>query len=232
MTKKVQLRIMKASQIQGVKRMNLKDAFRFQNKLQSHITDALAILSRDENITKVETTYLRHKVMPEAQNETVVEEPEIEYADRITDITAFLLYLMEEKEKLSAAIRKAKSSLDIDMDSEVSLNVSRQLLASTLQRMCDLRSSEKIIPNGGSGFRFNVDGNQVTYKCDIKRVTTINYDRNAIRKALQKLSRQADEVSAKIDLCMVTSVVNYQPPFSVNDSFAATFEGFTGAAGN
>lgn len=39
--------------------MNLKEAFRYQNKLQSFMDEAQGILSREENITKVEKTYLR-----------------------------------------------------------------------------------------------------------------------------------------------------------------------------
>ena len=103
--------------------MNLKEAFRFQNKIQSFMDEAQGILDRDSNVTKVENTYLRHKVMAEAEDETVLIAPETEYYDQITDITRFLLYLLNEKESLFAAIRKAKDALDIDMDSEVSLKV-------------------------------------------------------------------------------------------------------------
>lgn len=211
--------------------MNLKEAFRYQNKLQFLLTHAQYILQNDENITRTEVTYLRHKVMPEAQDETVVKEPEMEYYDQITNVVRFLAYTLEEKEKLSSAIRRAKAALDIDMDNEVSLNGLRQSLAETFKHMCDLRGSEKIVPNGGSGYRFNSDGNQTTYTCDAKRVTTIHFDRNVVRRELQKLSRQADEISAKIDLCMVTADVAYEPPFDVNDTFATIFEQFVQEVG-
>ena len=49
--------------------MNLKEAFRYQNKLQSFLDDAQSILNRDSNVTRVENTYLRHKVMAEAEDE-------------------------------------------------------------------------------------------------------------------------------------------------------------------
>ena len=49
--------------------MNLKEAFRFQNKLQSMMADAQSILGNNGNITKVQNTYLRHKVMAEAEDE-------------------------------------------------------------------------------------------------------------------------------------------------------------------
>jgi len=208
--------------------MNLKEAFRYQNKLQSFMDEAQGILDRENNITKVENTYLRHKVMPEAEDEKVVTIPETEYGEQITDIARFLLNLLDEKKTLFAAIRKAKDALDIDMDSEVSLNAARQSVARTFKRMNDLRSSEQTISNGGTGYRFNAEGNQISYRCDVKRVTTINYDRNVIRTELGKLNKSADETSAKLDLCLVTSKVEYEAPFDVNDSFAEAFEAFTG----
>ena len=90
--------------------MNLKEAFRYQNKLQSFLDEAQSILDRDSNVTRVENTYLRHKVMAEAEDETVLAMPETEYYEGITDIARFLLYLLDEKGKLFAAIRKAKRS--------------------------------------------------------------------------------------------------------------------------
>ena len=53
--------------------MNLKEAFRYQNKLQSLLDEAQGILDCDSNVTKVANTYLRHKVMPEAEDETVMD---------------------------------------------------------------------------------------------------------------------------------------------------------------
>ena len=207
--------------------MNLKEAFRYQNKLQSFMDEAQGILDRDANVTKVENTYLRHKVMAEAEDETVLIAPETEYYEQITDIAQFLLYLLNEKDKLFAAIRTAKDALDIDMDSEVSLNATRQSIARTFKRMNDLRNSEQTISNGGTGYRFNAEGNQISYRCDVKRVTTINYDRKVIRGELSKLNKQADETSTKIDLCLITSKVDYEPPFDVNSSFAEAFEVYT-----
>lgn len=207
--------------------MNLKEAFRYQNKLQSFMDEAQQVLDYNENVTKVESTYLRHKVIPEVDDEIVTSVPETEYYEQITDIARFLVYLLDEKAALYAAIRKAKSALDIDMDSEVSLNASRQRISRTFKRLNDLRSSEQMIPNGGTGYRFNADGNQISYRCDVKRVTTINYDRNVIKNTLGKLNKAADETSAKIDLCLVTSSVDYEPPFDVNSSFAEAFEAFT-----
>lgn len=206
--------------------MNLKEAFRYQNKLSSFLNEAQMILCSDKNITKVENTYLRHKVMPEMDDETVLSLPDTEYYEHITSIAKFMLFLLEEKQVLSAAIRKAKDALDIDMDSEVSLNGTRQNVARILQHMNDLKSSEQTIAGGGTAYRFNTDGNQISYRCDVRRVTTINYDRIFVRRALEKLNHQSDETSARLDLCLVTSKVDYNPPIDVNASFADALENF------
>ena len=166
--------------------MNLKEAFRFQNKLQSMMTDAQSILGNNGNITKVQNTYLRHKVMAEAA--------------------------------------KVSLPLGAGLDGEVSLNGKRQEIATLLRHMAGLRNGEVLIPNGGIGYRFNNEGNQVSYRCDVKRVTTINFDRNKIRKMCADLSKKSDETSAALDAALVNTPVEYEAPFDVNETFAETFE--------
>ena len=209
--------------------MNLKESFRFQNKLQILMDEAHTILNDDRNVTRRETTILRKKVMAEAENETTVAIAPSEYADRITEVCSFLVYLMNEQQKLSKAILATKASLPIDMDSEVSLNRKRQLICGTFRGMIDLRSSEMVRAGGGTGYRFNADGNQVSYCCDAKLVTTINFDRGHVRGLLTELSQKADSISTKLDQCLVNYEVDYVPPFDVNDSFAVVFEAFTAA---
>lgn len=208
--------------------MNLKEAFRFQNKLQSMMDEAQTILGVTSNVTKVQNTYLRHKVMAEAEDETTVDTPSTEYGDKITDLAEFLLHLMTEREKLSAAIYKAKSNLELSagLDGEVSLNSKRQEVANLFRHMVSLRNGEVLITNGGTGYRFNNEGNQVSYRCDVKRVTTINFDRNKIRRMCADLSKKSDETSAALDAALVNTVVEYNPPFDVNETFAEAFEAY------
>ena len=204
--------------------MNLKEAFRFQNKLGSLLQEAEMVLERDSNVMKVENTYLRKKVMAEAENETVLTIPDTDYAEKITELVGFTVFLIMEKEQLSKAIRTAKNDLDVDIDGETNLNGVRQNAARIFKRMGDLRSSEVTISNGGTGYRFNTDGNQVSYKCDVRRVTTINFDRNVVRRFAKELSTRADEFSAEIDKAIVNTEVGYDVPFDVNASFADAFE--------
>ena len=210
--------------------MNLKEAFRFQNKLQSMMDEAQSILGSTANITKVQNTYLRKKVMPEAENETTIDAPATEYSEQITLVAEFMLHLLSEREKLSVAIFQTKTGLNLPagLDGEVSLNSKRQEVAGLFRRMAGLRSSEVLISNGGTGYRFNNEGNQVSYRCDVKRVTTINFDRNKIRKMCGDLSKKSDEVSAALDSVLVNTQVEYTVPFDVNDTFAEAFEAFAG----
>ncbi len=199
--------------------MNLKDAFRVQNKLQSVMSEAMDILEDHRNIVKVKTTHLRSRVMDDAQDVVVEENAPSEYAGHANEIAAFLMTMMEEREKLSQAIRNAKGKLTLDLDSEVGLNRQRQALARVFRGMTTLRNSEKIITDGGTGYRFNGEGNQVAYLCDAKQVVTIDFDRNKIRALASSLGQKSDALSMEMDKCLVNTEVDYVLPFDLNDSF-------------
>ena len=85
--------------------------------------------------------------------------------------------------------------------------------------MTTLRNSEKTIAGGGSGFRFNGEGNQVSYRCDATQVTTIDFDRNKIRGLAMALGKKADEISMSMDKSLVNTEVLYEQPFDMNESF-------------
>ena len=206
--------------------MNLKEAFRYQNRLQGLITEARMILGDESNVTVQEVTLLKRKVMAEAEDETRIQEAPSEYADRINDVVGFLLWLLSEHEKLTRAIRRTKNALKLDMDGEISLNKQRQEIAATLREMTGIRSSERTVVGGGRGYRFNAEGNQVAYTCDLKKVTTINFDRKLVRNATAELERRADAVSTEIDQCAINSNVDYITPFGVNDGFDEAFEAY------
>ena len=172
----------------------------------------------------MENTALRHKVHPEAEDETTVEKPDTEYAEQITEIAVFLMFLLNERERLSYAIRAAKQAMDIDFDGEASLNAKRQEIARVFRHMGEIRCSENLYSGAGVGYKFNAEGNQVSYKCDLKKVTTINFDRNKVRSYASGLSKKADQISAELDKRMVITEVSYEAPFDVNDTFAEVLQ--------
>ncbi len=204
--------------------MNLKEAFRYQNKLQSLIDEIDDLLNDRSHITTTKCTYLRKKAMPEAEDETVEEKWDSEFADQVTQLVTFMYYLLSERQTLSTAIREAKEKLPLDMDSEVSLNAKRQCMVKTLRKMDAVRPGEVIVPHGGRGYRFNAEGNQVAYICDVRRTTAINFDRKQIRATIRLLDSQIDTTSAGIDSCLINTEVAYVPAFGVNDPLQTAFE--------
>lgn len=200
--------------------MNMKDAFRYSNKLQKLMEEAHNILSREKNVIRVEKTTLQSKVVAGAEDIATYEVPDTEYAEQITEIAGLLMFLLGEREKLSGAIRAAKQSMAIDFDGEISLNAQRQGIANTFRKMNEIRNSEVTLAGGGTGYKFNADGNQISFRCDLKKVTTINFDRKKTRAYANALSKKADQVSAELDKALVNTEVTYEAPFDVNDSFA------------
>ena len=83
---------------------------------------------------------------------------------------------------------------------------------------------EVLLPNGGIGYKFNAEGNQVSYRCDLKKVTTINFDRNKVRGYAAGLNKKADRISAELDKQMVITEVDYEAPFDVNETFAEVLQ--------
>lgn len=209
--------------------MNLKEAFRLQNTIQNFLTHSITMLQRSDNIMTTETTFLRHKVWPEAEDETVANDTYFEYRGHITELISFTMWLLGEKEKLNEAIRAAKQTMPIDIDGECGLNTTRRTMLRLMNSLKDTRSYETEDLTGGYGYRFDADGNQVMYKCGMKKVCKINYDRNAAVKYARELSRKADEVSSEIDRCIINTAVDYEPPFEPDCSFSDVFEQYIAA---
>lgn len=204
--------------------MTLKESFRFQNKIQALMSEAQSILSKEKNITTVEKTTLQSKMNPGSEDIVVTEIPESEFADQITDIVVLTMFLLNEREKLSKAIRFAKQGMEIDFDGEVSLNAKRQEIANLFRKMNEIRSSEVVLAGSGTGYKFNTDGNQVSFRCDLKRVVTINFERNKIKSYTAGLNKKSDRISAELDRAMANTNVPYEAPFDVNVGFAEVLQ--------
>lgn len=207
--------------------MNLKEAFRYQNKLNALLQTAQNYLSDPSYTTQVKEIHLRSKVDPLASDDIQYKAaPQEQYLPPAKTMIPFMLSLLDIKAQLTCAIHAAKKQQVFDLDGASALNVQRQEAARTLRYLAGLRSSEEMIPSGGTGYRFNQEGNQVAYCCDLKRVTTINYDRTAVRKAAAQLAQEADETSAAIDRCLIDTIVAFEPPFDVNATFAELLEDY------
>ena len=121
--------------------MNLKEAFRYQNKLQALMNGARDILSRDSNAMCEGKHLSAQKGHGRGGGRDHRRAPRRRVRRADYQVTGFLLYLLEKRELLEKCIRDAKNALPIDMDSVVGLNGKRQSIAATLKHMAALLSS-------------------------------------------------------------------------------------------
>lgn len=204
--------------------MNLKEAFRYQNYLQGLIRQTLSYLGDTRITMKTTQEHLRKKANPNAENETVdmsTERP-IEYdANTLVD---FLEYLLDTKESLTNAIAKAKTSSPYDIDGSVANNKMRQQAAAVLSRMCGIRPVDRI--KYGTDYTFNAEGNQTQYNYEIKEVSVIDFNRTKVKAISKRLVAESDVVSTLLDRMLVETEVEYDPRFSVNDTYEDALEVF------
>jgi hypothetical protein len=209
--------------------MNLKEAFRYQNFLDRIFGAAcVSIEKRDHCLTQTRN-HLYNKVNPDMENvkEEVKTEEDFFAND---DVIQAMLFLIEEKEKLSIAINKAKESIDMDIDAAVSVNKYRQLLNKSVAFMMRLNPGTRI--ETGIAQKFNSTGDPVDYKYDVEVTSVEAYDRKAAKKIMKKVISEADKTSAAIDFVKVNTTVDYTPVFDVNDSFEDVMNTFLEMQGN
>lgn len=192
--------------------MNLKDAFRYKNFLNT-LADNLANSMRTaSNIMETTRVHNMHAANPEAEDKT-----ETVTDTNLTDVNAALrMYqrIIEETEKLTAAIDTAKTGLGFSMDALMQANIKRQALAGLARGILRNKPSETL--STGTGYKFNNEGTQTPYVYEITVKKTERFNREMFKAAMDGALTTSDEVSNKIDTAMVTTIVDYQAPWNVN----------------
>lgn len=202
--------------------MNLKESFRYQKFLDSLMRSAGANLQNPYHSLKTTKVHLRHAVNPEAEDMTeVVEDGEFVPNDTVL---AFMAHLIDEREKLSIAIGKAKASVGFDMDAAIETNKFRQSLNGSVRQM--LRHVGTKRKTKEVDYKFDINGQQTPYRYDVEITTTENYDKEAAKALMRATIAKADEVSAAVDAAMINTIVEYEPPYDVNESFDDVLEAF------
>ncbi len=196
--------------------MNLKEAFRYQrfiNGLMSGINGRYLISGEALSVTKV---HHRHDANPDAEDitETIENEDYIDVARCISFIDA----LVFEKHDLTAAINNAKRTIGFDIDAAIESNKLKQEGRTALNSLLKRNKPYKRVENG-SDYKFNADGNQVSYYYTVDVEATERFDKTEVKKKMKQWITEADGVSADIDTAMVTTMVDFEPRFDVNDSF-------------
>lgn len=205
--------------------MNLKESYRYANFLDMLFNNANNLLLDRDFITTKKIEHLRKKANKDAEDETVIGEKP--YDVEPIKVVNFAVQVLEEREKLHNAIALAKKEMELNMDVVLSANKTTHTFIKTLSNMADTRPSTS--QNRECDYMFNSLGDQVKYYYPTETTVTINFDRNEIKGLMKRLQRETDEKSTKLDMLEITTQVNYEHKWDVNDSFDELIEEFANA---
>lgn len=206
--------------------MNLKKSFEYQNFLNKMIAAVEGYLIQPDNTTVTTETHVRSKANKDATDETIVAPRRNPSDHSINQFVDFLIVLLNEKEALTKAIDEAKAGMDINMDSSVAMNKKRQEVAAIFNSMARLKANEGV--RQGVDYKMDINGCQTRYYYDVKTVTTIDFDRNVVKGLASKLTKEADEVSAALDLAQIQTEVKFDVKFDMTDSVEDAMEAYFG----
>lgn len=195
--------------------MNLKEAFQAQNKISELMSYINRYLSDADNVMTITEKHLRSKALAGQQDDTVDVSRKADEGFDVGRLLGIWQELMEEKERLGAAIGEAKAGMGFNLDAAVDANKSRRAFLGMLQELANRKSSHELQKGEERGYVFNNDGNQTSYCYDIDRILTIDYDRNKVRAMVKELNRSSDEVSIKIDEALLQTQVDYVLKFDL-----------------
>ena len=197
--------------------MNLKESYRYANYLDGLLSTAYTYLRNKGFVTTTVEEHLRKQSNPDVENETIeVQKPfDVEFLPN--DVIDFVVKAIEEKDKLSDAIAKAKSTTEINIDNAIAMNKKKQSFVSVLNGIADIKPSET--KTTSKSYKFDINGEQKPYIYDVNRKTSINFDRNDVRNLIKKYLKETDEISAKLDLIEITTQVDFVPAFDINSKF-------------
>lgn len=194
--------------------MILKEAFRYQNYLSSLFAASVGYLSKEDFITTTTQNHNRKKSNPDADDEKVVVQKPYNVEFKPNDLIDFAVKLIDEKQKLSDAITEAKKTTFFDVDAAMSMNKTKQGFIHVLRRMASIKPIES--EKEGVSYKFNNDGDQVSYRYPIKEVKTIDYDREDVKKLIDKYKKETDKISTERDRIDIMTEVDYKPIWEVD----------------
>ena len=197
--------------------MNLKESYRYANYIDDLLSTAYSYLRNKGFVTTTVEEHLRKQSNPDVENEIIeVQKPfDVEFLPN--DVIDFVVKVIEEKEKLSECIAKAKDTTEINIDNAIAMNKKKQGFVSVLNGIADIKPSET--KTTAKGYKFDINCEQKPYVYDVNRKTSIDFDRTDVRNLIKKYLKETDEISAKLDLIEITTQVDFVPAFDINSKF-------------
>ena len=191
--------------------MNLRESFQYMNFLDGKLEEIEWKLRDTKNVVTIKETHMKSASNPNFQDEDKTIEPDIEF--KAVQLIDFMDVIMKEKTELSMAIHEAKNKAEVNLDHAISLNKAKQKQAIILKRLIDLKTKEE--ERRETAYMINNEGNQVPFYYPVKRVATINYDRNKVKKRYKAIKKECDEMSTLIDKIQINTEVVFDPKWDV-----------------
>ena len=191
--------------------MNLRESFQYMNFLDGKLEEIEWKLRDTKNVVTIKETHMKSASNPNFQDEDKTIEPDIEF--EAVQLIDFMDVIMKEKSELSMAIHEAKNKAEVNLDNAISLNKAKQKQAIILKRLIDLKTKEE--ERRETAYMINNEGNQVPFYYPVKRVATINYDRNKVKARYKAIKKECDEMSTLIDKIQINTEVVFDPKWDV-----------------
>ncbi len=211
--------------------MNLKEAARYGKFLNDMIYVAQITSTSNDYIKKTIETHNKSKFNSEDEDEVI----EITSQDKLNIKSNNLIYLakdlIEEKLMLNLAIQKSKSNLSINLeendlilslDEAISYNKQLRSLISSCNTLNKVKSTES--KRKEYGYKFNVEGNQVSYQYEVIVKKDIDFDKKEVYDLSKILKGKTDKISTLIDQSMTKDIIDFVPKYDINDSFEEIVE--------
>lgn len=197
--------------------MNLKEAYRYANYLDSLLDTAYYYLQNKGFVTTTKQNHLRSKANSEATDEVIdVQKPyDVDFTPN--NIIDFVVEVISEKEALVSSIAIAKASTEINIDNAIAMNKKKQGFVRVLNELANFKANEKITT--GRAYKFDINGEQKPYFYEITETTSIDYDRSDVKALIKKYNKACDEISAKLDAIEINTEVPFSRTWDVTDSF-------------
>ena len=191
--------------------MNLRESFQYMNFLDGKLEEIEWKLRDTKNVVTIKETHMKSASNPNFQDEDKTIEPDIEF--EAVQLIDFMDVIMKEKTELSKAIHEAKNKAEVNLDHAISLNKAKQKQAIILKRLIDLKTKEE--ERRETAYMINNEGNQVPFYYPVKRIATINYDRNKVKARYKAIKKECDEMSTLIDKIQINTEVVFDPKWDV-----------------
>ena len=200
--------------------MNLRESFQYMNFLDGKLEEIEWKLRDTKNVVTIKETHMKSVSNPNFQDEDKIIEPDIEF--EAVQLIDFMDVIMKEKTELSMAIHEAKNKAEVNLDHAISLNKAKQKQAIILKRLIDLKTKEE--ERRETAYMINNEGNQVPFYYPVKRVATINYDRNKVKARYKAIKKECDEMSTLIDKIQINTEVVFDSKWDVSDTLEDMLE--------